>query len=175
MFTEKAEELMESSFAQYILSNNVARLTILIDREGFSIGEPLPDMDSLKAFVLTFRFFVQDRDQISFRALENILDDPDISIEWKQGYLQIRQEINNFLNSKVTITSDGEQPTYRQVQEGFLYGSLAHLNKREIFSKWKADFGTYKFRQHDFRLSLLKYLEAISKLNKLCQYELGRN
>lgn len=175
MFIEKSEELISSSFAQYILLNNVASLRILIDKSGFSIKEPFPNIDSLRAFVLTFRFFIQDRDQISLRALEDITNDPGISTEWKESYRQIRREINNFLNSKVRITSDGEQPTYRQVQEAFLYGDLAHLNKRDILLRWRNDDDTYRFRQHDFRLSLLKCLEVISRLSQLCQYEVSRD
>jgi hypothetical protein len=107
-----------------------------------------PTQEQLDAFVLTFRFFVQDNEHTSLRWLaKHVGDDPDVSGHWKQEFNAVRGELNNILDSwppiQVSI-ANYMPPTWRDVMEAFIYGDLSHANekKREIFKSWMRDLPT---------------------------------
>lgn len=101
-----------------------------------------PTQEQIDAFVLTFRFFVQDNEHTSLRWLAmHVGDGPDMSEHWKREFSEVRKELNNILDSfppiQVSI-ANYKPPTWRDVMDVFIYGDLSHANekKREIFKSW---------------------------------------
>ena len=140
LFNEKAETLRRGNF----------KTKVFIEDHGFTMkfGTAQPtivekrgaDEDSTLALVTTLRFFVQPRDQISFKQmaeLYNILPVPD---EDKRLVKAAHDDVESFLDSLVSgmgLVIDGEKLTNRKLFETFMYGCLAHANtdKRQYYEK----------------------------------------
>ena len=116
-----------------------------------------PDYESIAACVLTIRFFIQDNEAVSFRNMKAVYDELATSQENKNDFNQIRDKLNNYLDSdspfvkpatnanpEWILASDmnetftelfnvsldsGNKLTKREILEWFLYGEYAHANK----------------------------------------------
>jgi len=118
-----------------------------------------PDDDATDALILTFRFFIQENESPSFRWLaKNVMDDDDLSDEWKEDFTRVRDEFNAFLDTgsgyHETVVDPSAPPdpekgqivgeydwTHRQIMEVFIYGGMAHANptKRATYERWKSN------------------------------------
>lgn len=90
-FVDKAHKLNDSRFVHQLaaVGNSV--------RVGSGrVDHIRPDDEALAAFLLTFRFFIMQNEQTSFRSLSSLLDNPDISDAWKQQFAWARGELNRY-------------------------------------------------------------------------------
>lgn len=99
-----------------------------------------PDHESVAAFVLTIRFFLQDQDKISFRKIADVYDAPSTPAGLAADYRQVREAINDFLDGPSMFNINGQLVTRRDLMEVFLYGGLSHANesKRATYEAWRA-------------------------------------
>ena len=158
LFNEKAEKL--NGFKRFMESIHERKVEFKQSPETAGLGTITlqgPDKESIAACVLTIRFFFQPNEPVFFDNMKNIYDKLATSQENKNDFNQIRNELNNYLDSdspfvmsannanpemilasdmnerftellKVSLDS-GNKLTNREIFEWFVYGEFAHGNK----------------------------------------------
>jgi hypothetical protein len=129
-----------------------------------------PESESIDAFVLTYRFFIQNNEKISFYNMSRIYDKTGITQDKKNAFKSIRETINNFLDSNSWGSIDGKTYTYREIQDIFIYGGLSHATEipKRIFDSWKRDQLLFKILENEFvwvLVNILPAIQAIARLN----------
>jgi hypothetical protein len=166
LFNEKAQKLMESEFIDYVRKH---RLSFELHASKDSVKTTLsgPSQTAIDAFALTLRFFIQEREESSFRKLAKTYDTLPISVRLKQEYENIRESVNRLLdsNSKVKIMN----LTRRDIIWNIMYGELAHSEsaKSKVVEEWKKDQVVWGMIQFEFQSSLLDLLQLIQATREL--------
>jgi hypothetical protein len=144
LFNEKADKLLKSAFVEALASGQT-EATISGHRQengSFEISSKLrgPSPEAVEAFVLTFRFFIQDNETTSLRNIATIYEEIGDDDGFLSRFNSARNAINQFLDSPnyVNVTFHNQTPTNRDVMETFIYGGLAHANpeKHQWFKAW---------------------------------------
>ena len=168
LFNEKADKLMSLGFAKKIFGEK-SGFTMSVKKDApVEFQRHGPEGESIDAFVLTYRFFIQDNEKISFRNMSKIYDGREITQDKKKAFKGIRETINNFLNSNSMMTIHGKTYTYREIQEIFIYGGLSHANetKKRIFDSWKRDQLLFEILESEFVWVLGNILNAIQAITR---------
>ena len=136
-----------------------------------------PDEEAVSAFLLTLRFFIQDRDRMSFQYLdENVCNDPDLSAEWKQIIKGARVQLHQYLDISVEPIIVYEQPpTIDEIVKTFIYGNYAHTYRkeyRERYKKWRQNKIMFSSYSMSFHLALLSMLSLIMYISAITEQEL---
>jgi len=175
LFNEKAFKLQQSTFLQSIIADPPGlKLSGEKKRDGsFSMSaEALgPTQDSTEAFVLTFRFFIQDNEVTSLHNMARLYERSSLPQELRDRFHSARAAINDLLDrpNLINISHNGETPTNRSVLNVFVYGGLAHANPEayRLYKDWMSFPPAAVFFRTCFT-SLLSYLlEAIVFIAKL--------
>ena len=167
LFNEKANHLLNTRFVQYILSKGKISFQIEAKKgEAVKIKKEVPNQDAIEAFILTFRYFIQNNEQCSFGNLSKTYERQFVPEEIRKEYLRVRKQLNDYLDapsSSIKIETDGETPTRRRILDIFIYGGLAHANpkKKEIFDKWMRNPIMGPLLKFCFVSILIKVLEVI--------------
>ena len=140
LFNEKAAKLSNSSF----LKRTVAGQTV---RFKGGLGWPIevvgsgPDQENIDAFVLTFRFFIQNNELCSFANLAKVYESSIISDVHRAAFQEVRQNLNTYLDSECVVVEAHGIDTKRKVMEIFIFGGLSHANKslKCYYDKWIND------------------------------------
>lgn len=138
LFNKKAEILKNSSFMKFLLEQKPG-VTISWERDESIRTEPRwPDEEAIRAFVLTFRFFIQRREKSSFRKMAKIYDNLPISQEKKDLFKNARKKLNQFLDSNSSLAINNQFLTYRRILWVFIYGELAHADEKmkPVYDQW---------------------------------------
>ena len=144
LFNEKAGKLLNSAFVGALASGKTGA-TISGRRQENGLFEISPELrgpssEAVDAFILTFRFFVQDNETTSLRNIAKIYDEIGDDDEFLSRFNSARNSINQFLDSPnlMNITFNNSTPTNGDVMETFIYGGLAHANrkKHQLFKAW---------------------------------------
>ena len=141
LFSEKAEKLLNSSVRHFLEQGKVPF------RLSARIGEPLqietnsPPDESLEAFVLTLRFFIQDNEATSIRNMSKLIAELPISDMIKERVQEGRKNFNSGLGRPCEIMVDGVHLTNGEIFDTFIYGHLAHANerKRRLYGSWASN------------------------------------
>jgi len=175
LFNEKADRLLNSAFVHALASVDT-EATIRgrrLENGSFEISSGLrgPSSEAVDAFVLTFRFFIQDNETTSLRNVATIYDEIGDDDGFLSRFNSARDAINQFLDSPnlTNITFNNSTPTNRDVMMIFIYGGLAHANreKRQLFKAWM-DFPLSNVLFNlCFRSVLAQVLRAISFIKNL--------
>ena len=178
LFNEKVRELLELSFIKASLYPNVgfslkgkSRDDGKFEIETESKG---PSGEAIKAFVLTFRFFIQDNEKISLHNIAGLYEASNIDPAQKDYLNSVREDVNDMLDltNFINITLDGDTPTNRKIMDVFVYGGLAHANpeKYRLYKAWTSFPPAAAMLQTCFIMILnnvLKALIQISEINKM--------
>lgn len=183
-FNEKVDKLLSLTFTDFV-STKVVKLKISakLDSE-VKVEHIIPGSESFDAFVLTFRFFIQDNEPISIRKMHGLYQNLPISDDIKQKFNDARNSFNSFLDRfsplkvKDPITKEEKRFTYRYIMDIFIYGGYAHgsrktrsgydLKKREIYKRMMSKPIFSDFALHSFSLILsnsMMFLIYIKSLN----------
>lgn len=177
LFIAKANKLEESSFLKSI--HNEFRIGLKV-----KVGNPVeinsvrPQQESIDAFILTFRFFIQDNEAISLRNLQKIFESKLVTKSEKKEYDFIRTELKDFLSEGAKIEIKEDKPTNLEVMETVLWGELAHTNenKKKRYEKW---MNTNELFQeliwHSFIISIIKIVIVIQRIKLMLCDVIDRN
>lgn len=176
LFNEKADKLEASSFTKKILT----------ERSGVEIsakkGETAvavtatrfgPDQESIEAFVLTFRFFVQDNEPSSFRNMAGFYNDVGLPFdsEMVRRFNEARDAVNALLDESSFLKVDNRPLTHREIFEVFMWGGLAHAyaqkGRKEQFDLWRGIPGFFQILENEFVYTLANILKAIFHIREL--------
>ena len=169
LFNEKADKLESGSFTKKLENSG---LTI-----SAKLGQPVqaqrhgPDDESIDAFVLTMRFFVQDNESTSFRNMADLYSKLPVSAELAQKFNDARAKTNADLDKTTPINLNKVDLTYRAVYEVFLWGGLAHANakKKAVYDSWAQNPVLFPLLQNEFVralgiiLNMIFFTRAINK------------
>lgn len=179
LFVEKANKLLSLSFIKSITERGGLDLNISWNaNEGLNVIRGGPGDEAVDAFVLTFRFFIQNNERVSFGSLnDQVMADSGVSDAWKTEFTRIRAELNEYLDARPTINYavDGKSiSSNRELLDTFVYGGLAHANvqKRQVFEAWRSDQMAFQLLQFQFATILVNTLKAISYMAHLSEQEL---
>jgi len=181
LFNEKAEKLKKCSFTRLVFKEK-SGITF-----SAKIGEPVklerrgPNEEAIDAFVLTFRFFIQDNEKSSFRNISKVYDKLPISQQEKDLFMYARKKLNDLLDSGSILKIDNKTlVTKRHILYVFIYGGLSHANerKKKIFDYWASDSILGPLLQNEFVFilaTLMNFIMYIQNLNEEVIKELGEN
>ena len=191
LFNEKATKIKNSPFYEKIKLRQQF-ITIKFTQGQQTIDHNLSDENSLEAFLLTFRMFVQNNDAISFQNMLSCYSEINFSQESKQRFTALRDNLNNYLDSMCAFylyeTSDGltgfgfgsfsnqddeatERFTKRQFMENYIYGEYAHSNesKRIKIQKIKSNAESESIGQfclQDILKTIIGFIDEAAKINE---------
>ena len=171
LFNEKAKRLLNSRFVEYILKTKKISFEVSVERgKKVETSKTLPDQDAIDAFVLTFRYFIQDNEECSFGNLAKTYSKPFIPLEMRKEYSEARKRLNEYLDFPASLKFGDEPLSRRRVLDIFVYGGLAHVNpnKKEVFDKWIENPIVRGFFEAEFASILFNALRII-------QYVAGLN
>ena len=171
LFNIKAKRLLDSRFMKYILEKKRISFGVHVERgKKVETSRTLPDQDAVDAFVLTFRYFIQNNEKCSFGNLAKTYSKPFIPIEMRKEYSEARKRLNEYLDSPASLKFGDEPLSRRRVLDVFVYGGLAHAKpkKKEVFDKWmehsivrgffEAEFVSILF----FALRIIQYVAGLN-------------
>lgn len=202
LFVEKAHKLMSGRFVKYLEEHGGTNLRYYYKKDmdgagtpGMMIQHEHPDDDAIDAFILTFRYFIQQSERISFKSLaDHALSDPGLSQEWKDEFVKVRTSLNDYLDSNTVITErvvgvekdkdtgferhvdETHIITHRELMDTFVYGGLAHANeeKLRVYKRWQSNpLGGFQMMQRVFDDVLILVLQHITYGAWLCEEELA--
>jgi hypothetical protein len=177
LFNEKVKELLELSFVKAVTAPN-AGVVLSAQRQedgSFEFRSAVrgPSIEAIKAFVLTFRFFIQDNEAISLRNIASLYDGGNINPQQTAYFKSARDAVNQMLDSPnfMHLSFNNVTPTNREVMEVFVYGGLAHANpqKYERFKEWMSVPPAAALLQGCFNKilgSILRALVYIAQVNE---------
>jgi hypothetical protein len=169
LFNEKYEKLRRCSFYRRVFGQKTG---VTISKK---VDKPLkvkrrgPSEEAIDAFVLTFRFFIQDNDKSSFRNIAKIYDSLPISRQKKSLFKLIRKRLNEFLDSESMLKLNKKPLIYRYVLDIFMYGGLSHANikKKEKYDQWMSYPGFNQLIMNEFVFILGNVMNFITYIRNL--------
>lgn len=163
LFNEKADKLENLEFVRSIRSQKFGyTISFDVGRE-FKVERHGPSDEAVDAFVLTYRFFVQDNELTSFRRMADLYATLPVETPWKEGAQNTRRDLNAFLDGLTQMIVGGHHITRRELHDVFLYGNLAHANKAKTdqFEEWAKRDGLIPILQTEFIEILAEVFETI--------------
>jgi len=178
IFVESTEELVTSSFVKQATQRGL-RTDLTWRPGGFLATERTgPDRETVKAFLLTIRFFCQNNERTSIRKMERMISRMVIDQELKSSFSQLRDQLNRHLDSEPSIHfQKGDKAlTRRDIFETFLYGTFAHANpiKHRKVKLWSNQAGLFDDLRMVFDVILLDFLRSLNAVANICRQILKR-
>ncbi len=163
LFNEKAAKLERSRLLQRMSRSGVAYQVRFGQRRKTRAWHNAPKGESVDAFVLTYRWFIQDRDGISLRAIAKLYRQLPISRELRKDVAAARRGIRKYLSQRTKILIKNHTPTRGEVCDTFLYGELSHANadKRAKFEHWQRGPVTFMMLDAEFVRTLARVASII--------------
>lgn len=181
LYNDLAAELNHSSFLNHVKSSSGT--SFRFETSPFRIlPQGQPSDEALKAFLLTFRLFIQERDDLSFRAIAKLLTESPIQTLLKREIVEIQEEVDDYLTRPSPFEIYGERISRGALLSTLMYGRLAHVNreKRATLERWTVRDDAYPMFRHEFEVIVIRLaqevfwvrqvnLQAIVELNALLE------
>lgn len=176
LFNEKTERLLNTRFVEFIRREK--RFSFKLDMEvgkEVKTSAKLLDQDAVDAFVLTFRYFIQDNERCSFGNLAKTYSKSFIASDMRKKYAKARKDLNDYLDSPSSLKIGGKRLSRRTVLDIFVYGGLAHANPRnkKIFDEFMGNPISRGIAELEFASILLDTLSIIRYVARLNDQVLG--
>ena len=118
--TKKQKNYSKTRFVKHLKETGELSASVISNEgEAVKMSRILPDQDAIDAFVLTFRFFIQDNEKSSFKRLSESFEKLPISPELKKQFVEQRIGLNNYLDSKINMNLYGFTPSRRETLRYF--------------------------------------------------------
>lgn len=174
-----SEELESYGFYRYILGKKPIQFSLSQTRgKELKIKVIGPNLDEIRSVLTLVRKFCSN-EPASLKNLMTLLDDPGLSDVWKKGYIDIRDKVNTFLDSRnpLLVGKNGDKqsepmPTRREILDVFNNGKIFHdkdQDKRNLYNEWKSDrifFGLLSTELNSILMNLCGAIVALSGLSK---------
>jgi hypothetical protein len=173
LFRQKSKKLLESTFAKEMAKPT--GVDINWTEEGQVVVHRGPNQEFIDAYLLTFRFFIQGNESISFKNMgENFkkINDEDLFEKFEEE----RAALNEYLDGSTNFNVNGVI-SRRQLMEVFIYGDLSHANyqdKRRHFKSWMENELMAELMKNEFKFIIGKILIVIARVDKLCKEAMER-
>lgn len=146
LFNETAAKLDESRWLQSMRDGKGSYNISWRKGEGTTVTDDMPHREEIKAFVVDYRLFFEQRESFSFRRLKTLYPRLDcVSPELRAQALDLIERVNVYLDDmtpgRKTLIMNREPVSRRHVQQVYLFGGLMHSNNRaykETMDTWRA-------------------------------------
>jgi hypothetical protein len=162
LFNEKVARSESTGLAQF-LEQDMPNVTMKIDQviSSTQVGPNVEivgrvwstldnvDQDTIDAFVLTYRMFVQRNDRVSLDSLRKIYDRSWMPGEAAESFREATTQVETYLDSTLDVQfAPGQEITRRHLVDTLLYGALAHSNqeKEREFRPVGGEWGPHRLR-----------------------------
>jgi hypothetical protein len=175
-FNEKVEKLQRLRFLEDAAQGGaIVEWRKGVGWDGIHVG---PKEESFDSVVLTLRFFLQNNEPTSLFNMANLYQKLGVGEATVNEFLQLRQQINNYLDSPSNLAIAAERRmTHREIMDMFLYGDLSHANKKhEATFKAVSQTSFFPIFQEDFvgtLCCLIRGLREIRDVNRKAIAELS--
>lgn len=170
-FIRSANEVYESRYAQELRQPISVALNFNV-KEGFAESSRTgPDEESVKAAILTLRFFCQDNEDISMRNMAAFTAGLSVSQSLKDEFATIRDEFNAYLDREhgpPQFQIGGHTIKNQEIFDAFMYGKYAHLTKHEIVAGW-GSLISYDGIRAGFDRILRQFVQTLVWLRTVCE------
>ena len=174
LYNKKFEEIKEGGFLKYISSHETLGVS---GNSNDNIIRNYPNEDKIKAFILDFRFFIQNNNKSSLYNLNKTYKNLPINEMNKKLFVEFRKRINDHLDSYSNQIVGEKKLTYRDLMEAVIYGKYSHETQKDKYKEIAPDIINKEILNVRF-IGLICYLlglfdliyqlneEAINELNK---------
>ncbi|KKN63925.1 hypothetical protein LCGC14_0496980 [marine sediment metagenome] len=194
LFQQKIKEIEESRFFNfYFITSKNVHLSITakkLDAEWIgtcSLNEPNEEL--IKAFILSFRFFIQGNENCSIKQIgDNVI--PNIETffpEQAKNIKNLRKRLNEYLDKTSNIhfkfklgQRNIEFKSNREIKEIFIFGHYAHASSKND-KKWIYDYihqnsnkGTNRIKRNLFRASAISILITLTNFVRSISLEIRK-
>ncbi|MEK6409335.1 MAG: hypothetical protein AABN34_20620 [Acidobacteriota bacterium] len=168
LFNEKADRLDQGGFIRNLLANGM-QLKIVWEPGSSTHELEGLDQDGIDAFILNYRFFIQNNDRISFANMASLYDGLPVAEETKERFKQVRVSLNQFFEVPSSVTLGPNFLTFGYILDIFIYGGLAHANrqKKEEYDRWMRVAPIGQMVSYDFARALIEVLNRILAVKEL--------
>lgn len=175
-FNHKANKIKNFSFKEkYINPGNSVAISGQKNGDDFTIDieEIKVEDEAVEAIVLTLRFFIQNNEKTSLMNMSKLYKESSYLHNLSDEFEKLRSRINNILSLSVQPqppTHSFENPLKIQdIQDVFMYGSLAHSNKKKslIYSSWMSNPITKVSYTHYFQKLVHEYIDVTNRIASL--------
>jgi len=175
LFNEKAQELLSSNFVKKMFeepSGVNLSWNWETEEEKTNFERKGPNKEDIKAFLLDYRFFIQDNERSSFRNLKELYSSNLLNIKFESRFDSARDAFNDYLDSPsnfLSITYNNEVLIRRKIIDTFIYGGFAHANesKEQLFKEWQNIPFFFPLVESEFVYFLAKILDVITFIRNL--------
>ena len=178
LFIDKTYKLENSGFVNKIRQEFTLDINIDLSRSDVSeVRSIRPNQENIDAFILTFRFFIQDNEAISIRNLQKFFDSNFVTNEEKNKFNAIRKSLNDFLSKSSNLIFKEENISNSLLMDTFIYGGLSHATKKkkEKFDLWMSRNDAQEFFWHKFAIIIFTVLQAIQSIRDMLLIVIERN
>ena len=168
IFIETVNELRDSSFAKQI--KNGVRVDLVVGQDGLFSRFDGPERDTVKAFLLTLRFFGQNNEETSLQNMSGRIQSFDVGGSLIEEFQRLRYELNTFLDEPLNVPVQAiGADTKLDVYNAFLYGIYAHANptRRRKVKEWERN-PFYADLEAQFCMIAAQYMAVLAKMAETC-------
>jgi hypothetical protein len=170
LVVEKADKLERLRFTEHLRSGGSIGFSGSRSETGFNIAYNGPDEEAIDAFVLTYRFFIQNNERSSLANIEGLFTRLPLDRRRIDAVIGTRKSVNDFLDSSTGVVVNGQQLKRRTLIDTFLYGDFAHGKPKHkaLMDQWVATGGRPVF-QSIFVATISEVLNAIFWFRQACR------
>lgn len=176
LFVAKAAKLEASAYMEHVRQRGGTRYTFDWSRETREarIESNVPPDEARDALLLTARMLMQERDNVSFWSMAKLASESEVSQEWKDHAVGIRDHVTAYLKQQINATLFGHTPTNEEIFFTFLYGEYAHTSKKymKTYNFWKQQDSFFIYLEWWFHGIVIFILRMATALRVLTQMEL---
>jgi hypothetical protein len=138
LFNEMAETLLRRDFITQVFRPNHGVTLQFHSDKPLTYEKRGATEEAILAVVASLRFFVQDRDGISFGQMADIYECLPVEEKAKQSARHAADSFESYFASPAGFTIDGMSITNKRLFDVFMYGKLVHANadKKREYEKW---------------------------------------
>jgi hypothetical protein len=169
-FDEKVDRLNNSSLWRFMTSSG---WKISWDFQENKPGDEarVPERESLEAYILNLRFFIQDNEPTSLRNIASLYRTSCKSAQQVEQFRRTRDAINRELDRELWFKFNDKSMTYGKLLHGMIYSRFAHAHKdkHKLFDQMTTHPFGYMMAVNEFLrvLGMLHFgLIAIRNLNR---------
>ena len=166
-FSEKVARLEASRLLQFMTSEGW-KLSWNFETDQPADEARMPDLESVEAYVLNLRFFIQDNEPSSLRNMAALYREACQVQQHQQQFMEIHKAINRELDRDVWFRFNDEAVTYHKLFQGMIYSRIAHANRKG--HKLFQEFTAHPFGE---MLAMNEFLRCLAMLH--CALVLIRN
>lgn len=150
-FEEKMDRL-ERSTLWHLMTSSGWKVSWDFQNDRPGDEAKMPDVESLEAYILNLRFFIQDNERTSLRNIASLYRKECKVSRYLEQFSEIQQAVNRELDREIWFKFNDETITYRKLFEGMVYSRFAHANKRghELFGEIAAHGFGYMLAMNEF-------------------------